>query len=58
MPKFFKAVIFLITLPLLLYPQSQDIKFAHISMEHGLSYEKEMNNSKLFSPLTGAFFKV
>jgi hypothetical protein len=56
MPKFLKAVIFLITLPLVLYPQSQDIKFENIFVDHGHSNELEMNNSKLFSPPTGAFF--
>lgn len=37
MTRFYKAFIFFLTLPLVLYPQSQDIKFEHISVEDGLS---------------------
>ena len=40
MTLFYKAFIFFFTLPLVLYPQSQNIKFERISAEQGLSYEK------------------
>ena len=38
MTRFYKAFIFFLTLPLVLHPQSQDIKFEHISVEQGLSH--------------------
>ena len=37
MARFYKAFFFLLILPLVLYPQSQDIKFEHLSVEQGLS---------------------
>jgi ligand-binding sensor domain-containing protein len=37
MVKFYKTTIFFLTLPFVLYPQSQDIRFEHISAEQGLS---------------------
>jgi len=40
MARFFKAFIFFLTLPFVLYPQSQKIKFEHISVEQGLSHTK------------------
>ena len=38
--RLYKAIIILLNLPLVLYPQSQDIKFEHISVEQGLSHAK------------------
>ncbi len=38
MTKFYKTFIFFLMLPLVLYPQSQDIKFERISVEQGLSH--------------------
>jgi ligand-binding sensor domain-containing protein len=37
MTRFYKAFFFFLILPLVLYPQSQNIKFEHISVEQGLS---------------------
>jgi ligand-binding sensor domain-containing protein len=37
MTRFYKAFIFFLTLPLLLYPQSQDLIFDHLSVDDGLS---------------------
>ena len=38
MTKFYKAFFFFLILPLALYPQYQNIKFEHISVEDGLSH--------------------
>jgi signal transduction histidine kinase/ligand-binding sensor domain-containing protein/DNA-binding response OmpR family regulator len=40
MAGFYKAFIFFLTFPLVLYSQSQDIKFERISVEQGLSHAK------------------
>jgi len=38
MARFFKAFIFFLTFPIAIYPQYQNIKFEHLSIEHGLSH--------------------
>ncbi len=40
MARFFNLFIFCLTLPFVVYPQSQDIKFERLSVEQGLSHTK------------------